>query len=286
MAVMSSIREHDVFFVPAQFGRIQDAIDAVAGPATIMIEPGIYDESLQVIGKQYLVVESTRLGRRGVVITGNTEANVVTVESSKLYLSGIEIRSNRRARGIRAIDSSISLQECVVAGNAIGAGDAFGAGMCCHDSSVRIQKSIVAGNTVDCGSSEGGGGGLYLVDCKVEIAGSSLQTNEVYATDVARGGGVWCERSQLRLWRSRITENWLFAPRSEGAGAYFRDAAATQLGGSVISGNGSVAGKGGGVFISGDRATVAIHRNTVIRQNHPDDLHHDGSILQTSVELC
>jgi hypothetical protein len=272
---MTGFREHDVLFVPAQFPCIQDAIDAVTRPATIMIEPGVYAESIHVIGKPSLVVESARLSRRGVVITGTAEATVVTVDSSKLYLSGIEVRSNRRARGIRAIDSSISLQECVVAGNAVGAGDAFGAGMYCHNSSVRIQKSVVAGNTVDCGSSEGGGGGLYLTACRVEIAGSSVQTNEVHAAEVARGGGIWCERTQMRLWRSRITENWLFAAHCEGAGGYFGEAITAQLGGSVISGNGSVGGKGGGAFICGDRATVAIYPNTIIRQNHPDDVHHD-----------
>ena len=41
----------------------------------------------------------------------------------------------------------------------------------------------------------------------------------------------------------------------------------------LITGNGSAQGKGGGIFISGNARSVAIHRNTVVRQNHPEDVY-------------
>jgi len=43
------------------------------------------------------------------------------------------------------------------------------------------------------------------------------------------------------------------------------------LGGSVITGNGAAEGEGSGIFVDGDSTRVGIHRNTAIRQNHPDD---------------
>ncbi len=229
--------EHDVFFVPSQFPTLGEAIDAVVRPATIMLSPGVYAEEVRILGKEYLVIESTRLSRRGVTLVGGDAASVMAIEGSVVHLSGIEIRSNRRARGISALDSSISLQECVLAGNGVGAGSdqPFGAGMLC--------------------------------------AGSSIQTNAVYASDAARGGGIWCERSELRMWRSRVTDNALYAPACEGAGIYFENPIGAQVGGSVITGNGSASGRGDGIFIRGNPERVTIHRNTVVRLNHPADLY-------------
>ena len=42
--------------------------------------------------------------------------------------------------------------------------------------------------------------------------------------------------------------------------------------GSVITGNGSAGGRGGGIFILGGPERVSIHRNTVVHLNHPEDL--------------
>lgn len=265
-----SLAGHEVFFVPAQFLTIQEAVGAVSGPATLIVDPGIYLESVRILSKPYLVIQSSRLGRRGVTIAGQNMDSVIGIEQSVVHFSGIDVRSDGRLRGLRILDSAVTFQECVVSGNRVSdqAAEPFGAGMLCRRSSLRIQKSTVAGNTIAAPSAAGGG--LYFEDCKVEIAGSSIQINAIYAPDRARGGGIWCERSSMRVWRSRVTDNVLYAESCEGAGIYFKDADA-RLGGSVISGNGSVAGRGGGIFIDGDAARVAVHRNTVVRQNHPDD---------------
>src|SRR5947209_4336337 len=253
--------EHDVFLVPAQFATIQQAVDAVCRPSTVVVSPGVYAEDVAIAGKQ-VVIESARLGRRGVTLAGAAAETVLRIEESSVYLSGVEIRSDHRARGIEAVRSKLSLQECVIAGNRAGGS---GAGMLCRSSSVRVQKSTIAGNV----ARGGAGGGLHLDDCTVEIAGSSIQTNEVYAT-APRGGGIWCARCRMRMWRSRVTDNALFGTDCDGAGIYFEDPAGAQIGGSIISGNGSANGRGGGIFIRGDVARVAVHRNSVVRQNHPD----------------
>jgi Right handed beta helix region len=262
---------HEVLFVPAQFPTIQDAVDAVSGPATLIVDPGIYPESVRILSKTYLVIQSSRLGRRGVTIAGQSMESVIGIEQSVVHFSGIDVRSDGRLRGLLILDSSVTFQECVVSGNRVSSqfGESLGAGMLCRRSSVRIQKSTIAGNTI--AAPAAAGGGLYFADCKVEIAGSSIQTNAIYASDRASGGGIWCERSSMRFWRSRVTDNVLYAESCEGAGIYFSDSDA-RLGGSVISGNGSVSGRGGGIFINGDAARIAVHRNTVVRQNHPDDL--------------
>jgi hypothetical protein len=273
---MSETVAHEILLVPQQHSTIQAALDAASGPTTIVVEPARYSESLRVLDKHYVVIQSARLSRRGVTLSGDGGLAVLRVEGSTLHLSGIEVRSKARGRGLRAVNSSISFQECVVAGNHVGeeADEPYGAGLLCRGSKVRIQKSTVTGNVIDRGSlpATAGGGGLFFQDCQVEIAGSAIQANEVYAAGSARGGGVWCERSTLRMWRSRVTDNALHGASCEGAGLYLSSPLDCQLGGSVITGNGSPRARGGGIFVQGDPARVHIHRNTVVRQNHPTDI--------------
>jgi len=294
--------QHDIFFVPAQFPTIQAAVDAIERATTIVVEPGDYDESVVVAGIGYVVIESVRLSRRGVTVAGGEGCGVFQVDRSTLHLSGIEVRSNGQLRGIWISDSTVTLQDCIVAGNRTCAGDfpdGFGAGMECRSSTVRIQKTTIAGNTVGhCagtatrarGSKDpapgtpaaqnpaaevgnhGLGGGLYFENCKVEIAGSTIQANAVYSAVRAAGGGIWFEGGRMRMWRSRVTDNALRAPICEGGGIYLKHPEWIELGGSVITGNGFADGIGGGIFIEGDPGRVAIRGNTSLRQNHPDDL--------------
>jgi hypothetical protein len=271
---MTAATAHEIFFVPQQFPTIQAALDAAGGPTTIVIAPELYAEALHIIDKAYVVLQSARLSRRGVTFSGDGGLAVLSVERSTLHLSGIEVRSRARSRGLRVVNSSISLQECIVAGNHVGEGsdEPYGAGMLCRGSKVRIQKSTITGNVVDRRHTAAGGGGLFFQDCQVEIAGGNIQANAVYAEGSARGGGIWCEQSTLRLWRSRVTDNALHAASCEGGGLYFNAPLDSQLGGSVITGNGSPRARGGGIFVQGDSARVRVHRNTVVRQNHPTDI--------------
>jgi len=274
---MSNASDHDVFLVPSQFSSIQEAIGAIVRPSTIMVSPGVYSEDLFLVGTPAVVISTTRFGRRGVTLVGATADAVVHVENASVYFSGVEIRSNGRARAISAFESSVALQECVLAGNRVNDvhAEACGGGMMCIRSSIRVQKSMIAGNTAQASDrsadKSASGGGLHLVDCEVEIAGSSIQANAAYGSVAARGGGIYCDRSRVRMWRSRVTDNALYGAKCEGAGIYFRDSSA-QLGGSVITGNGIADGRGGGLFVSGHSERIAVHRNTVVRQNHPDDL--------------
>jgi hypothetical protein len=302
---------HDILFVPTQFPTIQAAVNAIERATTIVVEPGAYDESVVVTDKQYVVIESVRLSRRGVTVAGGEGSGVFQVHRSTLHLSGIEVRSTGRLRGLWISDSTVTLQDCIVAGNGTCTRDfpdGFGAGMECRGSTVRIQKTTIAGNTVDqCtgaaaallagartpvtgsaavagGKAPSGpgmsdpvaglalGGGLYFENCKVEIAGSTIQANSVYSAVRAAGGGIWFEGGRMRVWRSRVTDNALRAPICEGGGIYLKHSDRVELGGSVITGNGFAEGVGGGIFIEGDPARVAIHGNTSVRQNHPDDL--------------
>ncbi|HKV39522.1 MAG TPA: hypothetical protein VJX67_09940, partial [Blastocatellia bacterium] len=49
---------YDVFRVPDQFLTLQAAVDATRRPTTIVVFPGIYEESVIVRDKQSLVIQS------------------------------------------------------------------------------------------------------------------------------------------------------------------------------------------------------------------------------------
>ena len=249
-----------VFRVPEDYEDLQQALDAVTHPTTILLAPGIYAGG-GVEHKEYVVLQSTNLSRRGVTLS-----STLSITKSVIHLSGIEIRTDQRGRGIHAEDSYLTLQECVVAGNR--AHD-LGAGIASRRSTVRLQKSVIAGNTVD-SNHDGSGAGAYFDECKVEIAGCTFQANVLYAVGQGRGAGISCTRSRLRMWRSRVTDNAMYATSGEGGGIHLVDSIDAQIGGSVVTGNGGVNVRGGGIFVSG--GNVSIHRNTVVRHNHQDDV--------------
>lgn len=251
---MSEPAAHDIFTVPGDFTTLQAAIEAIVRPATILVAPGVHAGPFSLSAVGYVVIQSTAMSRRGVTLIADDGEAVLAVDGSTLHLSGIEIRSNQRTRGIVVRDSKVSLQECVIAGNRA---TTPGAAMLCTRSSVHLQKSIFSGNTVE-SDGDARGGALDLDECTAHIAGCTVQANAIYARGEARGGGIFCRVSRMRMWRSRITENL-------GGGMYFEKPGDTQIGGSVIAGN-----NGGGIYVGGGE--IAIHRNTSVRLNFPYDV--------------
>ncbi|HEX7192377.1 MAG TPA: right-handed parallel beta-helix repeat-containing protein [Thermoanaerobaculia bacterium] len=268
---MSESPAHDIFTVPGDFPTLQAAIAAIVRRTTILAAPGVYAGPFRVPAIGYAVIQSSAMSRRGVTLTADDGEAVLTIDGSTVHLSGIEIRSNQRTRGMIVRDSKVSLQECVIAGNRA---TTSGAAMLCAHSSVHLQKSVFSGNTVE-SEGDASGGALDLDECAAHIAGCTIQTNAIYARGAARGGGISCRTSRMRMWKSRVTENALYAPSPAGGGIYFANALDTQIGGSVIGGNSAAGGKGGGIFVNGGE--IAVHRNTSVRVNFPDDFARPGS---------
>jgi hypothetical protein len=262
--------QHDIFQVPGDFATLQAAIAAIVRPTTIVIAPGVYVGPFRMSGAEYAVIQSSAMSRRGVTLTADGGDAVLSIDGSAVYLSGIEIRSNRRTRGMAVRDSKVSLQECAIAGNRA---TTSGAGILASRSSVHLQKSVFSGNTVE-SEDDGRGGALDVNDCAVHIAGCTIQANAIYARGEASGGGIFCRASRMRMWRSRVTDNALYARSQFGGGLYFDNPADTQIGGSVIHGNNAGEGRGGGIFVAGGE--IAVHRNTSVRLNFPDDCARDS----------
>ena len=264
--------QHEVLFVPDQFATIQAAVDAASGPVSIVVQPGLYRESIHVFDKQSIVIQSARLSRRGVTIAGADGPAAIHIANSTLHLSGIAVRSESRLRGILAENGHINLQECVVAGNRADPGSSgqAGAGMLCRRSHVHIQKSAIIANVAY--GEVVLGAGLFLDECEAEIAGTTIQGNAAYASGEAQGGGMYLRGIAMRMWRSRVTDNFLSASNCRGGGVYITEPRRCDFGGSVVTGNDCLEGAGGGIYIADGATSVGVHRNTFVRQNSPNDV--------------
>ena len=258
----------DFYLVPQQFATVQAAVDAVTRPATIIVQPGLYRECVRVIAKQSVVIQSARLSRRGVTVTGTDGPAAIHSVDSELHLSGIAVRTDAQSRGILVEGGLVNLHECLVAGNRV---SDLGAGMLCRGARVRLQKSAILANVIH-GDGAAYGAGVYLEDCDAEIAGSTIQGNAAYASHDARGGGLYLRGVKLRMWRSRVTDNFLVSANGRGGGVYVTDPRRCDFGGSVVTGNDCPGGAGGGIFIADGAANVHVHHNTFVRQNNPTDV--------------
>ena len=149
--------------VPVDFSAIQVAIDAAEDGDEIVVSPSIYYENINFGGKN-IVLRSTDPTNPNVVaktiIDGNQNGSVVIFsggETADCVLSGFTVKNgnNTFGGGIACINSSPTIQNCIITENVGG----WGAGIDCGNSSARITNCIIKENTR---TSTEPGGGIYF----------------------------------------------------------------------------------------------------------------------------
>ena len=63
-AAVKTTTAHEILLVPQQFRTIQAALDVASGPTTIVVAPEQYAETLHILDKPYVVLQSSQLSRR------------------------------------------------------------------------------------------------------------------------------------------------------------------------------------------------------------------------------
>jgi parallel beta-helix repeat protein len=148
----------DTIYVPDNYSRIQDAIDASGYDDIIIVRPGTYVENIDFRGNPITV--KSEYGAESTVLDGNRAGSVVTFQSGENELSvldGFSIRNGDNAFGC-------------------------GGGVYCYKSDPLITNNIVAGNKATLG------GGLYISACSPVLTNNTIKQNEA----TSDGGGIYC----------------------------------------------------------------------------------------------
>ncbi len=139
---LSAINAQSTWYVPDNFGTIQDAINGSVSGDTIFVRPGTYVENLDFFGKQ-LVLESTD-GPDVTIITSAGADSIVFLDATPL---GTRVQGFTLTGGV---------------GRILGGNDHYGGGVCARNGAIATIKDCLVLNNGD--SSTTFGGGIYSGD--------------------------------------------------------------------------------------------------------------------------
>ena len=209
-------------YVPGSYTTIQGAINAASNGDRVLVNNGIYTESINFSGKT-ITVQSVH-GTTSTIIDGNASGSVVTFNSGEgtgSVLSGFTIRNETAdGGGIYCYYSSPTITNCTISGNSAGyagggiycnysspmltdctiSGNSayYGGGICCDYSSPMLTNCIISGN-----SSYRGGGICCGFSSSPTITNCTISGNSTSDS----GGGIWCYDSLPRIVNSILWGN-------------------------------------------------------------------------------
>ena len=172
------------------FSLIQDAIDAAPSGSTIRVAAGVYDERIDFLGKELIVVSER--GARETVIDGQQTGSVVTFangEGTGALLQGFTIRNGSGSYTVQSGDlgggiivangAAPRIDANVIADN----GADKGAGLFCTASSPQITNTIFANNS----AADLGGGAYFGTASQPAFVNNTVLGNSAGE----RGGGIY-----------------------------------------------------------------------------------------------
>jgi len=203
--------ENKTFNVPEDYFSIQSAINASVDGSTIFVQPGIYQENINFIGKKVIVC-STDPNDTGVVgttiIDGNTQGTVVTFdngETNSSVLNGFTIingdagTSNGGGVLIKNNSSPVIKNSVFISNTA-----KYGAGICVSgQSQPKIEGNIFNANVAN-GSR---GTAIYVMDESSVIIDSNIFKNHLNVDGVIHIGSTYTDESSAVISNNTINNN-------------------------------------------------------------------------------
>ncbi len=255
--------------VPDDQETIQAGINASDRGDTVLVQPGVYTENINISGRQLtlaslFLMTGDEAYIDSTIIDGNREDHVVTaigtVDSTSV-LTGFTIRygyaegnyPDSHGGGIILQDACPSLSHLIITDNE--ARSAGGGISCISCSSVNINNVTITRNHAN------SGGGLYMIHSMVNLTDVFIVDNE--ATGV--GGGIYCYETPSRLYyHSGVVRG---NRASEGGGFYFVCGSRGFVYEVAICENEAV--RGGGFYVSG--WSEIYLQNTLVVGNNAEE---------------
>ncbi len=280
--------------VPADYGTIQEAIDASSPGDTIIVGPGTYGECIDYSGKA-ITVRSTDPSDPAVVastvINGGATGSVVAFSSGEgpgSVLEGLTVTNGSGTPnayggfdggGIYCSGASPTIRNNVITGNAAAGTLAYGGGIVLKSgSAATIEGNSIVGNT--CSGFQPAGGGLACVGSSPTVTDNTISSNS--AGDFggglyAGGGGTFSGNTisgnsagswgggVLLAGTATLSDNTIShnSASTRGAGVYIHMTPQATVVGNRIEGN-TGASQGGGICSYQNSALTVIRNNTIL----------------------
>ncbi|MAL65309.1 MAG: hypothetical protein CMF94_04315 [Candidatus Marinimicrobia bacterium] len=164
------------YFVPGDFGSIQEAIDESVNGDSIFVDPGIYFENINFNGKSIIlssryILDSDSLLIGTTIIDAGSDGSVVSFNSEENSSSILQGFTLQNGNGNNEDPD----------GN--GSFYTYGGGVYCENADPLIKDCIIQNNTAN----EGGGAGIFCYESSPTFIGCTIKQNET--DDV--GGGLY-----------------------------------------------------------------------------------------------
>ena len=226
-AVFASGVNAAVYYIPDNFVKIQDAIDASVSGDMVMVRPGTYHENLSLREKAVSLISTD--GSQTTVIDGGGADSVVDI-----YRAGGAVR----------------LEGFTITN---GAADVDGGGINMYWTSLIVRDCVITGNTA-----ARWGGGVAVR----QFAGFTAYDSVIENNHALSGGGLYVQTGGLFIHRTQILNN----TATEFGGAVFSSGWVSNpnLHDSVVAGN--TARYGGGFYSWGNSADARA-TNSIITDN-------------------
>ncbi len=235
--------------VPGSYPTIQAGIDTAVDGDVVLVDDGIYTETINFNGKA-VTVQSVN-GPQNTIIDGNRNGSVVTFasgEGSGSVLDGFSITN-----GSGTVDESNTIPRT------------YGSGIYCNASSPTISNCIISGNSTSAPFGWGGGGGIFCGN----FSSPTITNCNINSNKVAWGGGIYCEQSSSPIITNcTISDNTV---QYYGGGIYC-DASSPMIRNCTISNNLATDtwSEGGGIWCTASSLTITnctISSNSATGEN-------------------
>lgn len=294
--------------IPQDYDSIQSGINHSSNGDVILIQPGIYHESLDFLGKNIIVAslfhtqQDTNYINSTIIEAPEQSENLikfVTSETRACLLKGFTIRNanNTTSRGgavfIRYASPTIS--DCKITNNY---SSVAGGAICAENSSAKILNCSFSNNSSNYGGAlaimfNNPSSPFEIIKCNFLNnsanygAGAHLTASDIIIKDCAffdntasnEGGAILALGTNVSLMRSLIANN----SAQKGAGIYSMmqtNSSTFKIINSTIC-NQNASENGGALFL--DKGTTALIINSILSFNNPQEIYFNPENVQSKL---